>query len=1110
MEKKLRCSYGKIRTFIPPGLCSAESNDPDAAAQLYDRSIGAIFGDMLFDDGLVNASQVEKQSEFAAELPQPLATNTVGTSSVSLGSFMDLVGGSGSPSSNQWLILDNEPAHLERPSTPADDEVAKSYQEMSNFCHQVQSWNLHDPTTSLYYVVNRIKGFVTNMAEKNATPFLHRCLYQSSMPQCIVSCFATCVLYTNRTPSNAAMVMRSLYSSVTELLCVEAGRVILTPLEKLARTHALFLYQVIRLFDGDVALRAAGERDLSIFRNWLGELCKIRENMGDLSRGDEAIASQNQPEDWQRWIFAESVRRTIVMAYSVLFLYEMMKDPGYTEPHGAWAYTHRWTLSRCLWEAETSIKFNRMWTEKPRFVITNFAFAEFLQHGNGEDVDEFAEILLSVPYCPHCQDFLPIYQTLYEFYYTSKPETSAAKDADFSDFYDFRFGMINCVAYYDLCVSHGVQSYPLTVLYDHGEQVDQVRGVKNLTVLSEVIEPVLEKTKPGSRPKSLELPEVGDKQSPKGKASSPKADDELSSDKTLAKDTVLPDKEPKLSTDHVKEQEKPLGSSADKSSDKSSGNSGSASEKPSSDKPSKEPADKTPEKQSDDAVKSKDKTETAASEKPKSDTYKADWKVPTSGELEKEKKPKKPLMSPNPNGVSVSLTPESFQKLVTMTQDPWFIKFYAPWCPHCQAMAPTWEQLAKNMRGKLNIGEVNCDKERRLCKEAHAKAFPTLLFFKGGERAEYQGLRGLGDFIEYSEKALALANGVPDVDAETLAAMEKKDEVIFVYFYDHATTSEDFRALERLPLSLIGHGKLVKTNDPALYDRFKISTWPRLLVSREGRPSYYTPLTPNEMRDEHQVLAWMKSVWLPLVPEMTASNAKQIMDHKIVVLGVLNRENQDSFQGALREMKSAANEWMDRQIQEFQLERKKLRDAKQMRIEEAEDRNDERAVRAAKAIRIDMEAPGKKEVGFAWVDGAFWQRWIRTTYGIDVKDGERIIINDQDKRRYWDTTATGNYILVSRTSIMETLDKIVYGPHVIRHKLTVSILQKIFIDIRNTFYEHPYLSIGFLAAFMLSTASWYRNRIRRSRGGHFRLDDSLGIRDFKDGLLGHNGNAKAD
>jgi protein disulfide-isomerase len=362
-----------------------------------------------------------------------------------------------------------------------------------------------------------------------------------------------------------------------------------------------------------------------------------------------------------------------------------------------------------------------------------------------------------------------------------------------------------------------------------------------------------------------------------------------------------------------------------------------------------------------------------------------------------KKRPTKPTSTPNPLGTSVPLTAESFQSVVTMSQEPWFIKFYAPWCGHCQAMAPTWLQLGKEMKGKLHIGEVNCDVETRLCKDVHLRGFPTILFFRGGERVEYDGLRGLGDFVSYANKAIDTSDGVKDVDAAEFKELEEKEEVIFVYFYDHATTSEDFAALERLTLSLIGHAKLVKTNSAILADRFKITTWPRLLVSRDGRPTYYTALAPQDMRDFRQVLHWMQSVWLPIVPELTASNSREIMDGKLVVLGILTRERPDEFLMAKKEIKSAALEWMDKQTQNFQRERQELRDAKQLRIEEAEDRNDQRALRAAKSIRINMDKSEQKEVGFAWVDGVFWERWIRTTYGIEVaKDGEKVIINDED------------------------------------------------------------------------------------------------------------------
>ena len=40
--------------------------------------------------------------------------------------------------------------------------------------------------------------------------------------------------------------------------------------------------------------------------------------------------------------------------------------------------------------------FERMWKEKFHHIINNYSFEKFLDHGRGEDVDEFAEILLSV------------------------------------------------------------------------------------------------------------------------------------------------------------------------------------------------------------------------------------------------------------------------------------------------------------------------------------------------------------------------------------------------------------------------------------------------------------------------------------------------------------------------------------------------------------------------------------------------------------------------------------------------------------------------------------------------------------------------------------------
>jgi protein disulfide-isomerase len=652
----------------------------------------------------------------------------------------------------------------------------------------------------------------------------------------------------------------------------------------------------------------------------------------------------------------------------------------------------------------------------------------------------------------------PIWQTLYEFYYTMKPissSKSASKEAQdlnsFTRYYNFKFAKLDCVAFGTACSEKDVGSFPTIILFKDGKEVKKTVGTQDLATLSKWVEETLESIRPGSRPKDgPKLPKVG-----------------------------------ASSVDATAKPEAP----AEKDKDPAAGK------------------------------KAGEKHNAAAASASASATA-------TSVELAE-----KPKQTANLSGKSVPLTAETFQKLVTTTRDPWFIKFYAPWCGHCQHLAPNWASMAREMKGTLNIGEVNCDVEKRLCKDAKAKAYPTIVFFRGGERVEYNGLRGVGDLTQFAKTAIDVGSGVTDVDRTSFEKLEEKEEVLFVYFYDHATTFEDFSALDRLTLSLIGHAKLVKTKDPELAKRFKISTWPRLMVSRSGKPSYYSYLAPKDMRDFRKVLNWMQSVWQPIVPELTASNAREIMSHKVVVLGILSHSRPDEFIIAKREIKNAALEWMDREANALRLGRQELRDAKQLRIEEAEDRNDAKALRAAKGIRIRMEDLEKRDVGFAWVDGGFWERWLRTTYGVDVRDGERVIICDEEvcfsspfsfcaavydlvlmqmqNQRYWDTTSTGNPIVPSRTSILETLPKTISNPPKLTPKSSASQLGHIFWYVRTSWSRHPILSfIGLVGMCGLAVALGRKARRRGTHGSVW-----LGMSEEKGGfggILGNGGGGKVD
>ena len=63
-----------------------------------------------------------------------------------------------------------------------------------------------------------------------------------------------------------------------------------------------------------------------------------------------------------------------------------------------------------------------------------------------------------------------------------------------------------------------------------------------------------------------------------------------------------------------------------------------------------------------------------------------------------------------------------------------FVKFFAPWCGHCQRLAPVWDELAKSLEYEksVNIAKVDCTVSPAICESVNVKGYPTLLWIKDG------------------------------------------------------------------------------------------------------------------------------------------------------------------------------------------------------------------------------------------------------------------------------------------------------------------------------------------------------------------------------------------
>ena len=93
-----------------------------------------------------------------------------------------------------------------------------------------------------------------------------------------------------------------------------------------------------------------------------------------------------------------------------------------------------------------------------------------------------------------------------------------------------------------------------------------------------------------------------------------------------------------------------------------------------------------------------------------------------------------------------------FQDPHNSNEAGWFVKFFAPWCGHCQRLAPTWEEFAIKYSDMVNIGEVDCTVYNGLCNEYSVRSYPTLLFFPADDLHNYKhfnGDRRVEAFAEY-------------------------------------------------------------------------------------------------------------------------------------------------------------------------------------------------------------------------------------------------------------------------------------------------------------------------------------------------------------------------
>jgi thioredoxin 1 len=75
---------------------------------------------------------------------------------------------------------------------------------------------------------------------------------------------------------------------------------------------------------------------------------------------------------------------------------------------------------------------------------------------------------------------------------------------------------------------------------------------------------------------------------------------------------------------------------------------------------------------------------------------------------------------------------QDFETKVLKSDSPVVVDFWAEWCGPCKSIAPYYEQLSDEYKGKLSFAKVDTDANPRTPGRLGIQGIPTFIIFKGG------------------------------------------------------------------------------------------------------------------------------------------------------------------------------------------------------------------------------------------------------------------------------------------------------------------------------------------------------------------------------------------
>uniref|UniRef100_A0A0D9VB03 protein disulfide-isomerase n=1 Tax=Leersia perrieri TaxID=77586 RepID=A0A0D9VB03_9ORYZ len=210
------------------------------------------------------------------------------------------------------------------------------------------------------------------------------------------------------------------------------------------------------------------------------------------------------------------------------------------------------------------------------------------------------------------------------------------------------------------------------------------------------------------------------------------------------------------------------------------------------------------------------------------------------------------------------------------------VEFYAPWCAHCQALAPDYAAAAADLAPlshEVALAKVDATEDTDLAQKYHVQGFPTILFFIDGVPKDYTGPRTREAIVSWINKKLGPGvHNITTVDeAEKILTGEDKALLAFLHSLSGAHSNE-ISAASRLEDAV----NFYQTSNPDVAKLFHIdpaANRPTLVLLKKQEDD---KLTFYDGQFKASAIAdFVSANKLPSVITLTQETAPSIFDNPI-------------------------------------------------------------------------------------------------------------------------------------------------------------------------------------------------------------------------------------